>query len=201
MGGCPLGGARSRPQRISHPPASFLWLVCRLFGFQLAYGVIFHSSGAGVCSWERAVTIFCCVWGKNLINTKLKGDLSCRMDLLQKWVSSRPSIIAAALNSNSTRKSRPCQVIRAPKGRLVWLTEVLVRSCRKDVKWLSRIAFHCVTANNFRFNMQTAAKEKYLVWQGLIYSIMGSRVKIKTTTEKNLLWRSQCLWKISLKKS
>lgn len=35
--------------------------------------------------------------------------------------------------------------------------------------------------------MQTAAKEKYLVWQRLIYSIMGSRVKIKTTTEKKSL--------------
>lgn len=34
--------------------------------------------------------------------------------------------------------------------------------------------------------MQTAAKEKYLVWQRLIYSIMGSRVKIKTTTEKKI---------------
>lgn len=73
------------------------------------------------------------------------------------------------------------------KNRLVLLTEVLVRSCRKDVKWLSRIAFHCVMANNFRFNMQMSAKEKYLVWQRLIYSIIGSRVKIKTTTENNLL--------------
>lgn len=73
------------------------------------------------------------------------------------------------------------------KARSVLRTEVLVRSCRKDVKWLSRIAFHCVMANNFRFNMQMSAKEKYLVWQRLIYSIIGSRVKIKTTTEKNLL--------------
>lgn len=105
MGGCPLNRARSQPQCISHPPASFLWLVCKLFAFQLAYGVIFHSSGAGVHIWERAVTIFCCVWGKNLINTKLKGDLSCRMDLLQKRVSSRPFIIAAALSTHSTRKS------------------------------------------------------------------------------------------------
>lgn len=78
-----------------------------------------------------------------------------------------------------------CQVIWSPKNRLVLLVEVLVRSCRKDVKWLSRIAFHCVMANNFRFNKQMSAKEKYLVWQRLIYSIVGSRVKIKTTTEKN----------------
>lgn len=61
-----------------------------------------------------------------------------------------------------------------------------MRSCRKDVKWLSRIAFHCVVANNFRFNMQMSAKEKYLAWQRLIYSIIGSRVKIKTTTEKRI---------------
>lgn len=73
------------------------------------------------------------------------------------------------------------------KNRSMLLMEVLVRSCRKDVKWLSRIAFHCVMANNFRFNMQMSAKEKYLVWQRLIYSIIGSRVKIKTTTENNLL--------------
>jgi len=76
-----------------------------------------------------------------------------------------------------------CQVIGSPKKQ-VGVTEVLVRSCRKDVKWLSRIAFHCVMANNFRFNMQMSAKEKYLVWQRLIYSIIGSRVKIKTTTEE-----------------
>lgn len=73
------------------------------------------------------------------------------------------------------------------KNRSALLMEVLVRSCRKDVKWLSRIAFHCVMTNNFRFNMQMSAKEKYLVWQRLIYSIIGSRVKIKTTTENNLL--------------
>lgn len=68
------------------------------------------------------------------------------------------------------------------KNKSVLLMEVLVRSCRKDMKWLSRIAFHCVMANNFRFNMQMSAKEKYLAWHRLIYSIIGSRAKIKTTT-------------------
>lgn len=55
-------------------------------------------------SWELAVTIFRCVWGKKLINTKLNGDLSCLTDLLQKCVSSRPFIIDCALSTNGARK-------------------------------------------------------------------------------------------------
>lgn len=43
--------------------------------------------------------------GKKLINTKLKGDLSCLGDLLQECVSSRPLIIDFAWSTNGTRNS------------------------------------------------------------------------------------------------
>lgn len=107
-GGCStssvsLSGAKAVPAYQSSSGLSCL-AHYKLCSFQLAYRVIFHSSGAGVYSWELAVTIFCCVWGKKLINTKLNRDLSCLTDLLQKCVSSRPFIIDFALSTNSARK-------------------------------------------------------------------------------------------------